>query len=249
MDRTESPKKNLNLKSFTCIFLFLIAPFFSFGQTNTFEWGEGLTTNIGKFDTSKYSLNEIETIYNYLHTPSSQMFTVGTIWKIEQMDTATTAPIEHYYQKSMRVLESMKIPSGLFWDSLLQLRKREIYEVCEDNKLFVLAIHNPSILYENYQTKCAEEIIALNGDSLQLLQAWYKLKERQKLNNCCPDKLEKEYQFKFRSKDKLKYARLELMQYGWGNCMNQFVYHPTDYLRIEQEFQKLFVSVIQEDED
>ncbi len=78
---------------------------------------------------------------------------------------------------------------------------------------------------------------------------WIKLKERQKLNNCCPENVEQRFQYEYNSRERLKYARLELMKYGWGNCMNQFVYHHEDYARIEEEFQKLFISVEREDEE
>ena len=81
------------------------------------------------------------------------------------------------------------------------------------------------------------------------MNAWFELKERQKLNNCCPEMVEKEFLSKYNSCNRLKYARLDLMTYGWGNCMNQFVYHHTDYIRIEEEFQKLFISVDREDEE
>ena len=231
------------------IIVFVILPFLSSGQTNVFEWGEGLTYYTGKFDTTKYSLKEIENIYNYLHTPSSEMLTIGNVWKIEQMDTATTTPIDNYYKNTLHILETMHIPEGEYWDSLLMLRKRELYEVCNYNKLFILAIKDPKILFQHYHQECANEIKALNCDSTSLLNAWFELKERQKLNNCCPENVEKKYLSKFNSNNRLKHAKLELMIYGWGNCMNQFVYHHTDYARIEEEFQKLFISVDREDEE
>lgn len=237
------------MKHILKIFIFVLLPFMSIGQSDMFEWGEGLTYYTGKFDTTEYSLEEIETIYNYLYSPSSEMLTVGNIWKIEQMDTATTTPIDNYYKNTFHFLETMRVPEGEFWDSLLLLRKREHYEVCNIKRLFILAIKDPQILFQHYHVECSSEIKALNGDSTSLLNAWYELKERQKLNNCCPENVEKEYLSKYNSNNRLKHARLELMTYGWWNCMNQFVYHHTDYARIEDEFQKLFISVHREDEE
>lgn len=225
------------------ILVFLILPLISIGQTNTFEWGEGMTYYKGTFDTTKYSLQEIETIYNYLHSPSSEMLTVGNIWKIEQMDTATTIAIDNYYDKTSAVLDTMRIPEGEFWDSLLTYRKWELYDIIEDSRLFVHALHDPQILLEYYHEECAEEIIALTGDEVDLLRAWRILKDHQKMNNCCPENVEREYQRQLASPNRLKYARLDLMRYGWGNCMNQFIHYHTDYIRIENEFQKLFISV------
>lgn len=231
------------------IIVFAILPFVSSGQKNVFEWGEGLTFYTGKFDTSKYTLEEIEHIYNYLHTPSSEMLTIGNVWNIEQMDTATTIPIDNYYKKTSHNLATMRIPESEFWDSLLMYRKRELYEVCNGHKLFIRAIKNPQILFQYYHDECANVIKALNGDSTSLLNAWFELKERQKLINCCPENVEEEYLSKFNSKNRLKHARFELMTYDWWNCMNQFVFYYTDYPRIEEEFQKLFMSIVREDEE
>jgi hypothetical protein len=47
----------------------------------------------------------------------------------------------------------------------------------------------------------------------------------------------------------MKHARLELMIYGWHNCINQFIYHHNDYERVEEEFQKLFLSIERFDEE
>lgn len=237
------------MKQLLKIITFIFPPFISIGQTDIFQWGEGLTYYTGKFDTTNYSYEEIETIHNYLHSPSAEMLTVRNIWKIEQMDTATTTPIDNYYKNTLHILETMRIPQGVYWDSLLMLRKRELYEVCNGNKLFILAIKNPQLLFQYYHDECANEINALNGDSTFLLDAWNKLKECQKLNNCCPEVVEKNYLSKYNSIYRLKHARLELMTYGWGNCMNQFVYHHADYARVEKEFQKIFISIVREDEE
>ncbi len=229
-----------------CILSFL--PFFSNGQMDIYEWGEGLTYYTGKIDTTKYTFEEIDLIYKYLHARHSDMIGMGNIWKIEQMDTATAAPIDQYYKRTLHVLETMKIPERAFWDSLVLFRKRELYEVCEDNRLFILTLKDPALLFKYHYAECKDAIHALNGDADVLLNAWFELKERQKLNNCCPDVVEKKYQSKFNSPQRLKHARLELMTYDWGNCMNQFVYYHDDS-RIEGEFQKLFLSVLIEEEE
>lgn len=232
------------LKSFKITFLFILFSISSsYSQRNVFIWEEGLTEYTGKFDTTKFKLEEIETIYNYLCENHGELITIGNIWKIEQMDTATTKTIDDYYFKTRHILRTMKIPDGQFWDNLRISRERELFEVCEDNRLFILAIKNPAILYEYYHEECAPEINALNGDSTQLLKAWFDLKEKQKLKNCCPDRVEKEYQAEFHSKNRLLYARYEVMTYGWGNCMNQFVYYHPEDEQIQIEFEKLFVEV------
>lgn len=235
------------MKNFVKILLIVLNTSLCFGQIDTFQWGEGLTIYTGNFDTRKFTFKEIETIYNYLHTPNSEMYTVGNVWKIEQMDTAQTTSIDHYYQQTLKTLETMKIPKGKFWSDLVNSRKKELFEVCLHSRLQVLAIKNPSILYEYFHEECAPEINALNGDSTALLLAWYNLKEKNKLKNCCPENVEMKYKSEYNSIHRLEFARLELITYGLNNCLNQFVYHHSDDIRIEKEFQRLFIHVIRED--
>lgn len=227
--------------------VFCSLSFRTHSQSDQFEWGEGLTYYYGKIDTTKYTYSEIELIYNYLHTPSSEAMTVGSIWKIEQMESANTDRIDSYYERTMRILETMRIPEGDYWDSLLVWRKKELFEISRNKRLFVLALHDPSLLYSNFKEECRASIEALNGDSIQLLAAWQELNERQKKMNCCPENIEEKYQRKLHSSEKLNFARLDLMVYDWGNCMNQFVFYYTDYDRVQREFEKLFVEVIREE--
>jgi hypothetical protein len=234
---------------YTLKLLLLLFPVLSFGQTAVFEWETGLTSYKGTYDTTRFSPEEMSTIYNYLHTPSSEMFTVGSVWKIEQMDSASTAPIENYMVENMLVYQNMRIPEGEFWDSLLFLRIRELYEVGESKKLFVLALKDPSVLYTHPHDSCLEEIRTLNGDSTALLEGWKALVEVQKAQNCCPEEVEARYRHKLASADRMKHARLELMLYGWHNCMNAFIYHHNDYDQVEEEFQKLFLSIERFDEE
>lgn len=170
--------------------------------------------------------------------------TVGHVWNINQMDTATTIEIDGFLSDHMHVLNTMRVPEGEFWDSLLFLRKRELQERLKHNRLFVLAMKKPSVLIGEYNNECADIVEALNGTEEELLSEWYDLKEYGKTINCCPDDVEARYQKMLNSPDYLKHARLYVTTYGWSNCTNKFVYHHDDYQRVEEEFQKLFDQVI-----
>lgn len=135
------------MKTLILILILILSPIYSNAQTAVFEWNTGLTSCKGSYDTTRFSRAEMETIYNYLHTPSSEMYTVGSVWKIEQMDSASTAPIDAYMTENMLVYQNMRIPEGEFWDSLLFLRILELYEVGESKKLFVLALRSIAALY------------------------------------------------------------------------------------------------------
>ena len=86
-------------------------------QSNTFEWGEGLTYYTGTFDTTQYSLADVATIYDYLYNTHSDIFNLGNVWKIEQMETANMAATNTIYQNAMDVMQKMKLPPGAFYEN------------------------------------------------------------------------------------------------------------------------------------
>lgn len=230
-------------------FLLILSTFSGTSQTNTFEWGEGLSFYTGTFDTTNYSLAEIERIYNNLYLSDGGISDFGSIWKIEQMDTVSVIYIDRYFQKKYSLLDSIRIPKEMFWDSLKIYRKRELREFYEFKRLYILGLNEPSALLTNVREACSQEINALNGTDEELLAAWSELKERSKLNNGSPENVERRYQQRLNSPYKLKHARLQLMTYGWWNCMNQFIFHYGDYGKIEEEFQKIFTEVVRIDYD
>ena len=164
------------------------------------------------------------------------------------MDTANVATTDAIYQNAIRVLNRMKRPHSSFWDSLVVHRKREWREVYEVKRVYIQAMTNSIFLLEHYRDECATTADVLNGSDAEILAAWHELVEIGKTKNCCPDNVERKYQDQLHSPDRMKYARLELLTYGWWNCMNQFIYSHEDE-NIELEFQKLFFHIEIEEED
>jgi len=222
--------------------LFFFSAFNSKAQDTIFEWGEGLTFYKGKLTASTYTLAEIQAIHDYLVITPSEIYTVGNVWKIEQMDTVTTKAIDDYSAFVSGELNKLKIPDTPFWNEVVSSRKRELKEVTEANRMFILALKDPSVLYSYSGDHCQEDVKALNGTNEDLLTAWARLKEQQKAANGFPESFEQRYQEKLASRDKLKHARLEVMLYAWHNCNNQYVFHYENY-KIQEAFEQLFAEV------
>lgn len=234
------------------ISIFLLLSINLAAQNSIFEWDEGLTYYKGKIDTTKYNLQEIKDIYSILHSPSiaSNLYIVGNVWSIEQMDTITTQAVDSYLITTLHKIETLKTPKSEFWDSLKFYRKKELEEHMALKRTYLFGLKKPEILYKNANTNCLPIIKTLNGSEEELLKGWYELKETQKKSNGSPGSVEEKYQMELLSSNRLKYARLELMTYAWYNCVNSTTFHYEDQIRIEKEFEKLFIKVeIEESED
>ena len=64
--------------------------------------------------------------------------------------------------------------------------------------------------------------------------------------NGAPDVFWKRHNKLLTSDDKLLYAKLDLLGYGWNNCANNYVFHTDTSLEYENEFEKLFIKVTSE---
>ena len=58
-----------------------------------------------------------------------------------------------------------------------------------------------------------------------MFEAWLALHEIKKSKNNNPEKLERKFLEQMNSLERMEYARLELMKFGWWNCANQTVQH------------------------
>lgn len=245
LKRRTSKKKKVIFKLIKKKLLFIIItllPLFSKAQSNLFYWENGLDYCTGRFDSKKFTTKDLELIYRYLYQMDIDMFIVGNVWQIEQMDTATTTALDTYYSKTLNILDSIKRPPGQFWDSLLVYRKKELHDVYTLKRLSILALKTPALLKKQFANDCFDEVTALNGTEQELLEAWRKQKERLKQENSSPEEVEEKWQKRYDSPNRLKYARLDLMD-DWWNCMNQFVFYYKNDIQLELEFRKLFISV------
>ncbi|MPM46133.1 hypothetical protein SDC9_92831 [bioreactor metagenome] len=218
-------------------------------QNNIYEWGEGMTFYKGWIDTTRISLNQIDSIHQYLFDWPMDILEATSIWKIEQMDSVSTSKLDAFFVDRMSLYYSMTVPESAFWDSLVDFRIQELRSMYLAYSEFLKGFNDPEFLLDPSHPECEKYALPLNGNEESLLSAWRSLIDQMKENNGYPGLLESKYQEQLSSPDMLKYARLDLMRYGWWNCRNQYVYYHEDDNRIEEEFEKLFIKVERFDEE
>lgn len=231
------------------VVLIVFSYIFCTAQNDIYEWGEGLTSYKGRFDTAKYSYGQLDSIHRYLFDWPSDISGTCSIWKIEQMDSVSTTKIDAFYADRMKIYDSISAPRTEFWDSLIIYRKKELSDIYIANREYLNGFINPSSLLNLDYPDCQKYSIAMNGTGEEMLAGWGDLIDEMKKNNCCPERLDAKYQKELESPFKLKYARLDLMKFGWWNCRNKYIYYHEDFSRIEEEFEKLFISVERFDEE
>src|SRR6218665_2164784 len=107
------------------LFLLIVCPF-AMTQTEIFKWEEGMKMYIGTFDSKTNSQENLSKIYSHLVQTPTNLFEVGNVWTINQMDSSFLAPLDSVYLLNKNVLASIILPAGDFWKDLKNKRTKEL---------------------------------------------------------------------------------------------------------------------------
>ena len=84
---------------------------------------------------------------------------------------------------------------------------------------------------------------AITRGGPDLLAAWRRVNEESQGKNGDPARVSREFEEQYASADRMKYALVEVMTFGWWNCANNtiddIIYDGTQ----EKQFKKLFTRV------
>jgi hypothetical protein len=104
-------------------------------------------------------------------------------------------------------------------------------------------MHPDRILQNEFYDSCklyADAIVS--NDSTQLVNAW-RILNQHKLRYSTPFLLEKEFLEGLKSKNWRELAKIEIIRFGYGNCVNHQVYHNHDTTMWTDKYMEEFDAV------
>lgn len=220
-----------------------------------FSWEDDVCLNVGYFPAGRYTEQQLRDTRVLVTFPFASSSYNESVHRIEQLHPdsigARLQRLERQHRQEQAALQALQVVPLRYWQNLKKLRLGEEAEFYQMSKLMLEAYLVPRLLLTAPgASKCQRYVQALaSADTLPLLQAWREQVDEHKKNNGAPQYLEDKYQQQYASPDRLRYARLDLMLYGWWNCAN----HHRQYVDIEEEqqpwpaFEKLFVKVARQD--
>ncbi|MDN3691098.1 hypothetical protein QWZ06_01860 [Chryseobacterium tructae] len=83
----------------------------------------------------------------------------------------------------------------------------------------------------------------MNSTDDQMFAEWKKLREEMSKRNGNPQRVMDEYNEQLNSSDNKDYAIIDLMTFGWGNCVNDKIQRVSHDEKINDEFNALFIKI------
>jgi hypothetical protein len=214
----------------------------AYAQTKQFQWTTELCEFEGIYDAKKYTETQLSNTLKLFAVGHFDIQTDATVWKYEEIKNLSVAALDKEYESKSTALKNLDIVKSSYWESLRQRKLKELKEVYELSRVTIIAYSEPARLKETtFAASCVTRFAnpLINGGK-ELLASWRTVNEDTRRNNGDPERIKKIFEAEYDSPDRYKYARVEVMSFGFWNCANALIEREEyDGARVE-EFKKLF---------
>jgi hypothetical protein len=242
----KSRRKSNDMKILLTAILILCAAT-AYAQTKRFRWATGLCEFEGTYDAKKYTDAQLrDTVKLIERIGYIPLFTEFTVWKFEDIKKLDVAALDREYETKRKMLENLNIVRSEYWESIRMRQLKELNQFYKLARLTLLGYNEPARLKE--AAPLAESCVSRYADPLikggdTLLAIWREVNEESRRNNGDPERVKKIFEAEYDSPDRLKFARIEVMMFGFWNCVNQFVESEEADGTHQEKFEKLFKHV------
>lgn len=215
----------------------------------TYAWDSEMCHYTGRYNPRRYSKEALDNGYKLLFG-SAMLNTDTSVFRPEDVDDLHLDSLTAEYTRNLRQYRTMRLLPQPMWQ---KLRKQAIQELEDDyraKKLYIEAFANPAVLLSTpLQANCRKYIMGLasHNDSLTL-RDWQRFVEEQRRSssdNVYSERYNREYD----SPNRLLYAKIDLLTFGWWNCANASIRRVEPSEKMVDEFSRLFTQVKTECED
>lgn len=215
-----------------------------------FHFTTELCNNKGHFDSSKYSKEELEGTYKLwfqmggvlLNTPS--VFNLSSLQKVRAEKDAILAQLDKDFARQKNMLENLKVVKDPYWENIKAQKLQELSDEYEFRKTEIMAFSEPSVLVNHKLSKGCENFAkALNSTDILMTEEWRKLREAMSKRNSDPQRIMNEFEERLYSSDKKDFATIDLITFGWGNCVNDHINKTLHDEKMTEKFNALFIKI------
>lgn len=235
----------LKILSFIAV---LIAVEGASAQVRTFRWESPACEHTGTYNAKKYTDEQLRnTSMLFALDEHFKISANATVWKYEDIANLSVADLDREYEQKSTRLKTMKIVGTPYWEAVRQAKLKELEQVYRLSRVTMEAYTKPAVLNgyaaaDSCKLKYAGPIERGGED---LIDVWRQVNLDSQKKNSDPGRLQRRFDEENASPDRLKFAIVETMAFGWWNCANEFIeYEPkSSDGSAEEQFKKLFGRV------
>ncbi len=205
-------------------------------QAEVYQWQDDLCDMQGEFDNKKYSAKQIKNSHLVLERLTrlnlesfSSPMSIDALDKLSMKDL--DASTEEYKQVKRDTERLDVIPEAKGYKrNLLKTIDGEY----EKDRLVILGYLNPREAFKQSPKMCHQYIKPLLQNEAAVQSKWKQIVEKRALsNNYAMSRYQDE-----KVSNPAKYARIDLITFGFGNCVNDHIYH-ADSEKVFKDSQEL----------
>lgn len=229
------------------VLLVLICSTSASAQLKVFKWTNELCDISGTYDSKKYTEKQLRDTLKLIVPDAPRIDFNAAVWKYDEIAALDLAALDREYEQKAKMLRELDIVKLPYWENLRRSTLNEMQQVYELSKITAQAYTRPVAIKEypradSCKLKYADPIIS-GGESL--VAAWREVNLASQKLNADPRRLQERFDRENASPDRLKFALVETMAFGWWNCANETIERPASASdgTAEKEFRKLFIRV------
>lgn len=216
-------------------------------QTKTFRWSSELCEHVATYDSKKYTVAQLRDTMKLMDYTMSSLSKYPSVWKWEDIEKLDVEALDAEYKVKTEKLKALNVVAVPYFQNAKNAQLKELEQSYTLGRAKLLAFRTPEVLRdypaaEACKLKFVEPLIAKDQS---LLKVWLDVSMDSRSRNGDPDRLKRIFDEQMASPDKIKFAIIEVMGFGFGNCANALIERDeggSDGSH-EREFRKLFKRV------
>lgn len=225
------------------IFVVSCMIYFSCFSQVQLNWYEGSCLKTGQIDTTKYTYTEAQNIY-YFFVDAAEMQQPFLMDELKDTSKINLKNIQEECKQYLQSYHALQLPASSIWEKYRKEKIESIKRGCYLKEIAVISIETPKKFKPKGTSKvCLKYSNTIRKGGKKLLESWKEIHRSELINALDSVAIEKDFQRKWQHVDKLKFARLEVLKYGWWNCIRNEDQSTLNQIEIKKEFEKLFTSI------
>lgn len=229
------------------IILLIFATTNIYSQTSEIIWQDMTCEYESKFDSTKVSREQINSCLRLAIWYEFELINTPFVFQPSDIPKLDSNKLHNEYREKIIELENLNLPSSFFWQDFKSktIEKLNLYYNLTIIK-YRSYYDSKSLFAFQYSDECIEQHkLALNSDSVALLNDWKLVRQIMSERNSNPEKIMREYKQMLNSDLKFIYAKIDILNFGWWNCAIKYINRVEDIYnnkKIRKELDSLFVS-------